>query len=681
MRPISPESTEFASASPLQSPRSSISSSHRSGMPLTPVYELDNVATDMVVTRRSAGSGGSGLEDAEKGSPRSERGLDKAMMNLIVDEKGGGNGDGSGRHSLPSLTVPIPSFGNYSFPPTASPASSSAPGSSPGIEVGRGSSPVSPGNGMSDEDIALPQAGFTFGTCPSTTFLGTPTAEQGPFEYPETSSSSSLSISPPLLPGSPTLGRRPSLALGMTHRRGSIVAHPHGFPVPPVIPSPPSTRRSSTCSTIVTLPVAGRRPSILHSATVESSVPQAQADLAGSPLEEIAPLPVSGPSSRRGSTLMFPHKPLLAPIPPSLLARRGSLPAAQLFGLPLTEQPNRLRASYSAGSHTTTTASLYHRRQSVASESGLSTGSGATVMDRDRGGNEQSQIRRESFTMRFATTPTSEVNPNTFPGTRRGSVSFFPPQYNSTTSTTSSNSSSSNSHQLHHQTPVRSSSISSRSSVASGSSGRSSFSSSRVPINFSPRHPNYHHTYHSNTTTTSVSRQNSLTRGGTSSSPSSPRPGSTSTSSSFSSTSSSSIAAGCRRIRHSSAAGVFLGHGGSGLSSSEESNEDEEEAEEELPTPSQSSLSVGTAAIGIRDAQSQGLDDGLPVPTGSGPTFVDPWSSTTSGITSGDEKVAAGLDSSIMAKGTYVPLETPPLETVHERPPLETVDSGATERP
>ncbi|WVF65968.1 hypothetical protein IAT40_000706 [Kwoniella sp. CBS 6097] len=679
MRPISPESSVLSSSSPLQSPRSSISSSLRSGMPLTPVYELDNAPSEMSVNR--------------EGSPKS--GIDEGMKNLSVN-LAVSNANGSGRLSLHSLKVPMPSFGNYSFPSSASPGSSSASGSSPGIEVGdgRGSSPITPGDGISDEDVALPQAGFTFGTCPSTSFLGTPTAEQGPFEYPEpTSSSSSLSISPPLLSGSPTLSRRPSLALGMTHRRGSIVSHPHlhsqiTSPVMPVMPSPPSTRRSSTCSTIVTLPIAGRRPSILHSATLETSVPQAQqTDLSGSgsPLDEIAPLPVSGPSSRRGSTLMFPHKPLHAPIPPSLLARRGSLPAAQLFGLPLTEQPNRLRASYSAGSHTTTTANLYHRRQSIASESGLSTGSGATVIDRGGSGNgnaEEYQIRRDSFMRHSTTTPTSEFNSNTFPSTRRGSISFFPPVPSTITTNNNNNSASfsSNNNPSHpHQTPVRSSSISSRSSIASTSSGRSSsISSSRVPINFSPRHPNFHHTHHSTTTMSSVSRQNSLSRG-TASSPSSPRMGSTS--SSFSSTSSSSFA---RRSRHSSSNGGLLGHSNSGLSSSEESNEDEEEAEEELPTPSQSTLSVGVGAgactIGIREPQSllQGPEEGLVSPA---PTFVDPWSKTTSNAGSitanGQEDDIIGAS---VVKGSYVPLETPPLETVLERPPLESADSGATER-
>ncbi|WVQ93604.1 hypothetical protein IAU59_000679 [Kwoniella sp. CBS 9459] len=707
MRPISPDSSAFSSASPLQSPRSSTSSTtNRSAMPLTPVYELDNAPSDMLVTDCNSAEEVEGYE-----SPKS--GIDKAMKNLDVSGNGNGNGNGSvkgnrnghgsGRLSLPSLTVPMPSFGNYSFPPSASPASSSTSGSSPGLEVGRASSPITPGDGISDEDVSLPQAGFSFGTCPSTTFLGTPTAEQGPFEYPEASSSSSLSTSPPLVSGSPTLSRRPSLALGMTHRRGSIVTHPHphGHTILPVVPSPPSTRRSSTCSTIVTVPAAGRRPSILHSATLETSVPQA--DLTESTLGDIAPLPVAGPSSRRGSTLMFPHKPLHAPIPPSLLARRGSLPAAQLFGLPLAEQPNRLRASYSAGSHTTTTASLYHRRQSVASESGLSTGSGATVID--RGANGEVQYRRESFAMTSTAMPTPEFNANTFPGAgaRRGSISFFPPTTSNipnNSSSSSSSASTSNPSQPNH-TPVRSSSLSSRSSIASTSSGRSSISSSRVPINFSPRHPNYYHdAYHSHNhnhthnqnhgSVSSISRQNSLSRGnGTSSSPSSPRMGSSSSSFSSASTSTSiSTSSGARRSRHSSSTGGLFNHGNSGLSSSEESNEDEEEAEEELPTPSQSSLSVGVGTgagaglVGIRGAQSQGFsEDGLVPPA---PTFVDPWSSTMmpGSISAGSEHepVLVGEGSIAPGKGAYVPLETPPLETVHERPPLESVDSGATER-
>ncbi|WRT63788.1 uncharacterized protein IL334_000713 [Kwoniella shivajii] len=555
MTSTSPILVATCSTSPIQSPRSSVSSlNNRSGPPLTPVYELDKMTSDLVISADEVNE--SHADDVEPIKARN------------IDVK-------SARRNLPGLTVPPPTFNPFSFG-TSSPSASSS------SSIGRTPSPLS-----STDDVALPSEEFKFGSCPSTSFLGTPTAEQGPFEYP-----SSSSTSPPRRGSiSPTASRRESLALGMTHRRGSIIpSHPHlGI-------SPPATRRSSTWSTITTLPAAGRRPSIIHSATVEVNLPQAEPT--SPPPHQ---LPLSATASRRQSVLMFPAKPLPAPIPPSLLARRGSLPAAQLFGVPLSDQPNRMRASYSSGSAsgsaTISTAQLYLRRQSVVSESGFSNSSGATVMDAGEGG----VSRRPSMRPR---TPSADF---TFPSSRRGSVSFFPPIPTTTNQS---------------QTPTRSGSLSSRSSVASTSSHRSS-GSSRQPIHFSPRHPSFSATY------AYPSRQSSITSV-TSSIPASPK-----------------IELLSKRTRGPT--------NGSTFSTTSLSSSEEEDHEEDLPSPNQ-----------------HALEGQLP----SAMTFVDPWSVTSSKpIATSPVQATSGE----VAK-SHVPLETPPLDTVYERPPLESMDSGATER-
>ncbi|OCF59599.1 hypothetical protein L486_02270 [Kwoniella mangroviensis CBS 10435] len=579
MIPLSPvlnSTSTSTSFSPSPSPRPSISS--LSGPPLTPIYEMDK-NTDLIVSTTEEIEDGDGVVIP----------IDNSTKNVK-----------NARANLPTLTVPPPSFSNYSFGDPSPSASSSE------TSIGRTPSPLS-----SVEDIALPSEGFKFGTCPSTSFVGTPTAEQGPFEYPS-SSSSTLSISPPV--GSPTLARRGSLALGMTHRRGSIIPPHSNNTSNSSALSPPPTRRSSTCSTITTLPAAGRRPSIIHSATVEVALPQTSAST-----DEPYQPTTSASSSRRPSVLMFPSKPLPAPIPPSLLARRGSLPVDKLFGIPLSsEQLNngRTRASYSSGSATISTASLYLRRQSVVSESGFSNGSGATVMN-DDGNGYPNGVRRPSMRTRM---PSADYTPQTASSARRGSVSFFPPQPS----------------QLNTDSPVRSSSLSSRSSV---SSQRSSISSSRIPINFSPRHPNYAYLSSRQSSTTSLT------------------PSTRSSSSTSASVPCSPIAGyNLRRNRNSTV------NSNPGLSSSGEEDEHEEDIQL-LPTPNPSQFANSAAQAGI-------------------PTFVDPWSSSSSidsklsEMSMEEKSFSSGGSSSSM-----IPLETPPLETVVERPPLESIDSGATERP
>ncbi|WWD08918.1 hypothetical protein V865_007032 [Kwoniella europaea PYCC6329] len=581
MIPLSPvvnSTSTSISFSPEPSPRPSISC--LSGPPLTPIYEMDKISSDLIVSTTEEVEDGNGV--------------------VIPNDDDRTKNVKNARANLPTLTVPPPSFSNYSFGGSSPSASSSE------SSVGRTPSPLS-----SVDDIALPSEGFKFGTCPSTSFVGTPTAEQGPFEYPS-SSSSTMSVSPPA--GSPTLARRGSLALGMTHRRGSIIPPHSNNTSNSSALSPPPTRRSSTCSTITTLPAAGRRPSIVHSATVEVALPQTS----GSTDESYQPT-TSASSSRRPSVLMFPSKPLPAPIPPSLLARRGSLPVDKLFGIPLSsEQLNggRIRASYSSGSATISTASLYLRRQSVVSESGFSNGSGATVMN-DEGNGHSNSIRRPSMRTR---TPSADFTPQTASSARRGSVSFFPPPQPS---------------QLNTNSPVRSSSLSSRSSA---SSQRSSISSSRIPINFSPRHPNYAYLSSRQSSTTSLTPSTHSSSSTSASVPCSPV-----------------VGYNLRRNRNSTV------NSNPGLSSSGEEDEHEED-NQLLPTPNPSKFSNTVPQAGI-------------------PTFVDPWSSSSSIDSKLSDMSVEEKSFSSGSSSSMVPLETPPLETVVERPPLESVDSGATERP
>ncbi|TYJ51873.1 hypothetical protein B9479_007532 [Cryptococcus floricola] len=223
-----------------------------------------------------------------------------------------------------ALPAPSPAFNTFVFPPITSPPARSTPSLD-----------------------ALPNEEFVFGDCPAQPFLGTPVAEQGPFEYPDLVGSSSSAHSSPRSSSFRT--RRP---LSISSQNSL-----HSEPV-----SPPKARRGSTNSSIATLPMA-RRPSIVHSATVEGTVP-VSADT--TPCHTPLPPPLALPRHRTAA-FMYQQKAMPAPIPPSLLARRGSLPAAQLFGLPLHDLQNRSK-SVNHGP-VITAASLYQRRQSVVSDS------------------------------------------------------------------------------------------------------------------------------------------------------------------------------------------------------------------------------------------------------------------------------------------------------------------------
>ena len=277
------------------------------------------------------------------------------------------------------------------------------------------SSTTEPPHGSSSSE--LPVAGFTFGTCPSTPFVGTPTAERGQFEYPD------LDLGPRDVPPNQVTPQ----ALGQAYRRGSIVSRTSSDRRPSVVPrsfiepqpspfihqqasypSLPVTRRSSTCSTIATVPSSGRRPSILHSATNPPLFPVTNgADIR--------------PTSHRPS-LMFPNKALAISVPPSL-ARRGSLPTAQLFGLPTADLPRSVRASFAAPSslrYTDTASALYHRRdsESILSDSGASSSSSRTMSGHTI--TEANHSRRESL-------QTDLTNPEYSTSTsRRSSLPFLP---------------------------------------------------------------------------------------------------------------------------------------------------------------------------------------------------------------------------------------------------------------
>ncbi|ORY29304.1 hypothetical protein BCR39DRAFT_598740 [Naematelia encephala] len=286
LAPHTPSRRNAPPPSPNRSPRSS-TSSIPSAPPLTPLFELDGPPDDSALT-----SSGSSMSDQDESNADDE------------DEDHTPPGGVSG---VKSVTASLAAF---SFHPTSA-------------------LPTSEGQGHAEID-----QNFSFGTCPSTG-AGTPIAERGPFEYPALSSPS-------------TSPRASVYALGETYRRGSIVAnstshHSSSFSEHrrPSHPSPPATRRSSTCSTITTLPTGGRRPSILHSATTglgpaPPPLPLPPASTPDSPINLNNGLGGVGVSVSRRPSLAFPQKRMETPIPPSLMGRRGSLPAAQLFGLPHT---------------------------------------------------------------------------------------------------------------------------------------------------------------------------------------------------------------------------------------------------------------------------------------------------------------------------------------------------------
>ncbi|KAL1412989.1 hypothetical protein Q8F55_000738 [Vanrija albida] len=207
--------------------------------------------------------------------------------------------------------------------------------------------------------LALDNAAFDSYIPPLTS---TPTAELGAFEYPVASSASSS-------PAAPTVSRSPPASAPHQHKAFASVVSARAvststafFPRPP-----PLGRRGSIASGQISRLAAGL-PGPERETLLPQPQPQAQAQLrrpqpiatgstpalptlSMSPsLRPAAPLPATQPTSprfsgpvylppapaqpRRGAPIAFAHAPLPAPIPPSLLARRGSVPHNSLLGLP-----------------------------------------------------------------------------------------------------------------------------------------------------------------------------------------------------------------------------------------------------------------------------------------------------------------------------------------------------------
>lgn len=452
----------------LSSPRSSTSSAVPSALPLTP--SLDDPTLSAKVEGEGDGEGQGEGED--EGGVRVELELsDQSDLHSFPFQRTStcSSSSSSQEYMSPITTSKVaydpidtlPSqFASFSFHAThvTHPHPHSAPASAGGVSSPSGS-PRKP----LAKPFPSPTSGgdaFVFGTCPSAPLSATPTTELGQFEYPSppldrvrswgsqssghgSGHGNGNGVGAGAGPGS--ISARSSVSysgravpLGESHRHASIIARPtdrHREPATPAHdahapPSPPAARRSSTCSTITTLPASGRRPSILHSATTGSgsALPKSAST---SPATAHSPLPAVGtgetstsPSSpttgttatlpsaaqlstRRGS-LMFQPNLLPCPVPPSLLNRRGSLPAAQLFGLPsdqlaqLALQRASISGTYVANIAPTSTTShaLYHRRDSLISDGGTSSGgSSRTVVAEGQGEGAGSGVptRRSSF--------------------------------------------------------------------------------------------------------------------------------------------------------------------------------------------------------------------------------------------------------------------------------------------
>ncbi|KAI9635808.1 uncharacterized protein MKK02DRAFT_44504 [Dioszegia hungarica] len=430
-------------SSPLASPRSSTSSTemHTSEPPLTPMSEVGlEKATESLILRDHdmdeevvsipSPAGGRGKEAVIKPITQGRQAYRTRpdSRETAHDQFAGFSFGGP-----PSLEQPIGQNHAYADEIAPSPVMGSH-GPSPLAAL-----PIPSSRGpRRSPSPPLPSASFSFGSCPSMPLASTPTAELGAFEYPDneygqphpdrplpsalqstgmrasdsTSSTSSFSStsssfsrgSASSIRGSVPLG----LALGESHRRNSIISRPTLHTAPSSsytrysssstsgYPSMPQTRRSSTTSTITTIPSAGRRPSIIHSSTTElgSTVPLPSIPSAypGAPDEPSSFTSTTAPSTpynvnKRRDSILFTPKHLHQPIPPSLLARRGSMPVAALEGNVPGSSPRRAFnsrssisipvAGYGAAGQITSHR-LYHRRESVLSV-GSSQGSGSTV--------------------------------------------------------------------------------------------------------------------------------------------------------------------------------------------------------------------------------------------------------------------------------------------------------------
>ncbi|RSH82440.1 uncharacterized protein EHS24_007409 [Apiotrichum porosum] len=184
----------------------------------------------------------------------------------------------------------------------------------------------------------------------------------------------------PFFPRSPPMGRRGSIALGQISRLArNLPGPPKPSVAPPIARRPGHTPSSSIASNsavavptpaspsigsyvcpsgsyssvspvmtapspLALRPQHGRRSSSSSSLPTSSPnpslpLPLAVASLPGVTTPGATPVNISGPiylppRATVGGPLAFAHAPLPAPIPPSLLARRGSVPLNAFVGLP-----------------------------------------------------------------------------------------------------------------------------------------------------------------------------------------------------------------------------------------------------------------------------------------------------------------------------------------------------------
>lgn len=186
----------------------------------------------------------------------------------------------------------------------------------------------------------------------------TPTTELGQFEYPVTSSASTSPIAPSVSRSPPASAPHHHKAFASVVTARAVSTTTAFFPRPP-----PLGRRGSIASGQISRMAAGlpgpERPEQAREAVLRRPQPVATGSTPALPTLSLSPnlRPVSVPPNtaaqpasprfsgqvylppapaqpRRGGPIAFAHAPLPAPIPPSLLARRGSVPHNSLLGLP-----------------------------------------------------------------------------------------------------------------------------------------------------------------------------------------------------------------------------------------------------------------------------------------------------------------------------------------------------------
>ncbi|WVN89202.1 uncharacterized protein L203_104419 [Cryptococcus depauperatus CBS 7841] len=179
---------------------------------------------------------------------------------------------------------------------------------------------------------------------------GTPVAEQGPFEYPDFNGMSGYNLPHPrrLTQNSTATWARQPASVSFQAPLYSQLSYS----------SPFVTRKDFIDSDSTAVPKVGRRRPNSCSVNTQTSLASLPAvDCLPAPLSAPLPSPsvpgvaqsfcsitsVAPPHTKKPRSIMFQQKTLAAPVPPSL-SRRGSLPAAQLFGLPHSDFLNRSKS-------------------------------------------------------------------------------------------------------------------------------------------------------------------------------------------------------------------------------------------------------------------------------------------------------------------------------------------------